>query len=175
MKLPAHSKSRGFTLIELLVVISIISLLSSVVFSSIDSARSKARNSKRSQEIIQLATAFTLAYDSVGSYPAPSDWTCVSVSCYGGWAIWGANQSVDNFFLPYISSKPTDPAGGTRCCGGYIYYHAWGGGSGYEGYFPAGVYIDWLEEPPLSSNSCGAGRVWSVVAGEYVQCLLKLD
>src|SRR3989344_5438428 len=38
-----YQKTKGFTLIELLVVISIISLLSSIVLSSVSSARDKAR------------------------------------------------------------------------------------------------------------------------------------
>ncbi|KKU81775.1 MAG: hypothetical protein UY07_C0009G0012 [Parcubacteria group bacterium GW2011_GWA1_47_8] len=39
-------KKRGLTLIELLVVISIISLLSSIVFAALNSAREKAKVAK---------------------------------------------------------------------------------------------------------------------------------
>ena len=60
---------RGFTLIELLVVISIISLLSSVVFSSLSSARTKARDAKNLASLKQLQTALALYYDKFGSYP----------------------------------------------------------------------------------------------------------
>jgi len=41
--------SRGFTLIELLVVISIIGLLSSVVMSSVNTARKRADDTQRNQ------------------------------------------------------------------------------------------------------------------------------
>lgn len=60
----------GFTLIELLVVISIISLLASVVFTSVNTARKKARDARRLADIIALRTALT-AYDidNNGAYP----------------------------------------------------------------------------------------------------------
>lgn len=58
----AHKKNtkKGFTLIELLVVISIIGLLSSVVLSSLNSVRSKARDTKRVQEIKSVEKALAL-------------------------------------------------------------------------------------------------------------------
>lgn len=61
--------TRGFTLVELLVVISIISLLSSVVFASVNSARARARDAKRIADLRQMATALELYFDANGAYP----------------------------------------------------------------------------------------------------------
>ena len=61
--------NRGFTLIELLVVIAIIGILSSVVLSSLNSARGKARDAKRKSELKQLQTALELYYSDNSAYP----------------------------------------------------------------------------------------------------------
>lgn len=60
---------KGFTLIELLVVISIIGLLSSIVLTSVNSARAKARDARRIADFKQIQTALELFYDSQGRYP----------------------------------------------------------------------------------------------------------
>ena len=60
---------KAFTLIELLVVISIITMLSSVTLSSLNSVRSKARDSKRIQDLVQIRNALELYYLDNGSYP----------------------------------------------------------------------------------------------------------
>lgn len=62
----------GFTLIELLVVISIIGLLSSVTLSSMASARMKADDAKRAQELAQVKVALELYLLSNNSYPTIS-------------------------------------------------------------------------------------------------------
>lgn len=63
-----HKTYRGFTLIELLVVIAIIGVLSAVVISSLNSARSKAKDTLIKQEFSQIATLMALNYDEYGSY-----------------------------------------------------------------------------------------------------------
>ncbi len=63
---------RGFTLIELLVVVAIISLLSSVVLASLNSARTKAREARRLSDLHQLDNALTLYVTDNGSYPGSS-------------------------------------------------------------------------------------------------------
>ncbi len=69
--MPKKTK-KGFTLIELLVVVSIISLLSSIILSSLNSARAKGRDAKHLSSLKQLQIALALYYDKFGSYPSGS-------------------------------------------------------------------------------------------------------
>ena len=98
----------GFTLIELLVVISIIGLLSSVVFASLNTARMKARDAKNLSSLKQLQTALALYYDKFGSYPSGSgnDWQ-------GDHAAFGTvlNSLVTNGFIskiPHVDNYPNN-------------------------------------------------------------------
>ena len=62
-------KNRGFTLIELLVVISIIGLLASIVLASLSTAKSKAQDARRIEEVHGLKVALELYSVANGSYP----------------------------------------------------------------------------------------------------------
>lgn len=63
-------RKRGFTLIELLIVIAIIGLLSTIVLVALNTARAKARDSRRKGDIHQLMVALEMYYDDYGEYPA---------------------------------------------------------------------------------------------------------
>jgi type II secretion system protein G len=64
---------RGFTLVEMLVVITIIGILSSVVMTSLNSSRAKARDSKRVGDIKQIQLALALYQDANSQYPDTLD------------------------------------------------------------------------------------------------------
>ncbi len=122
-------KKKGFTLIELLVVVSIISLLASVILSSLSTARSKARDSKRISEIRQIQKAFELYYDKYGIYP-DSSWVN---SCDAAWT------TVLGAALSEFIKIPVDP---TNNCPSGAGVHADPSGKNYDyfasGYYPAG-------------------------------------
>lgn len=100
-----HSKNnKGFTLIELLVVVAIIGLLSSVVLVSLDSARAKARDAKRKQDIKQIQNALALYYDSNnGKYPDCSPWVKSTDNN------WNNGGCLILALKPFIPSLPLDP------------------------------------------------------------------
>lgn len=89
---------RGFTLVELLVVVAIISLLSSVVLASLQSARERAQDARRMADMKQLRIALEFYYDINKQYPADPSNTRVS-------SLTGATNNI----LPYIEPIPTDP------------------------------------------------------------------
>ena len=66
------SHPRGFTLIELLVVIAIIGLLSSIVLASLTTARNKAFDAQRAENVKTLKDALQMYYNDHGTYPASS-------------------------------------------------------------------------------------------------------
>ena len=68
------TKRHGFTLIELLVVIAIIGILSSIVMTSLNGAREKARDSARLSDIRQIQVALELYHGQNGNeYPIDLD------------------------------------------------------------------------------------------------------
>jgi prepilin-type N-terminal cleavage/methylation domain-containing protein len=88
-------KQKGFTLIELLVVIAIIGILATIVMVSLNTARQKARDSRRISDARQVQLAAQMYYDTNGNYP----------------------QTLAAMVPNYISAAPTDPSNS----GSYVY------------------------------------------------------
>jgi len=118
--------ANGFTLIELLFVIAIIGLLGSIIFSSLNGARIKARDVKRIADLRQLKLAILLYIDKFDTYPPD---TCAGDTSYSGGGAnclpsstgdWHANSGlrvlVTNGFLP---SLPKDPVNNSN----YNYFY----------------------------------------------------
>ena len=108
---------KGFTLIELLVVISIIGLLSSVVLVSLNTARAKARDSQRIQNLKQLQLALELyKSNNNGKYPIVTgqsgNWVGNSADCsWTGTYSWYTNTAdwIPGLSPTYIAKLPIDP------------------------------------------------------------------
>ncbi len=103
------NNQKGFTLIELLVVVSIIGLLSSIVFASLNNVRAKARDVIRKQTLKQLQTALQLYYNDFGAYPVGTYYESPSGS--DGTSNNGGNW-IPGLAPTYISVLPKDPRGG---------------------------------------------------------------
>jgi len=145
----------GFTLIELLVVISIISVLSSVVFGALNDARTKARDTQRIQALKEVQKALELYYnDNDGTYPIVDE-----VPFWQGVISTGADWSADLglSLSPYIASMPLDPINDRIWLAGentYAYYYN-SNGITYD-------LVTWLEtEHPLRCTN----KNWLVDAG----------
>ena len=64
-----REKRPGFTLIELLVVIAVIGVLSSYILASLNTARRKARDSKRLSDLKEIKLALSMFFDDNRRYP----------------------------------------------------------------------------------------------------------
>ncbi len=96
---------RGFTLVELLVVIAIIGVLSSIVVSSIGSARQKARDVRRISDMKQLDIALNFFFDDNRRYPSNAD---DGVSNLGE-IIGDDNGPIEQALAQYLTAIPKDP------------------------------------------------------------------
>lgn len=132
MKLANDKKySHGFTLIELLVVIAIIGLLSSVVLSSLNTARMGSRDARRINDLRQIKLALELYFDDNRSYPVVSGW--VFSTSGGDW--------IPGLVPTHIPKLPVDPknnAASPWTTGSYSYSYGWNVGAGACPGYPSG-------------------------------------
>jgi prepilin-type N-terminal cleavage/methylation domain-containing protein len=93
--------SSAFTLIELLVVIAIIAIIATLSVLALQSAREKARDSKRIADIKQLKTALELYYNDANGYPPATSFISGSALSY--------TDSQSGQVKTYINQIPSSP------------------------------------------------------------------
>ncbi len=134
-----NTKERGFTLIELLVVIAIIGLLSSVILASLNGARKKGRDARRSADLKEIQIALELYYSNNGVYPTL---TTVNTTSSGFATALAALTTEGD-----IPTIPTDPLNsGTNI----YYFKSTTGGT----FYCLGAM---METTPLPLSSCNIG------------------
>ncbi len=107
IKIKNRKNISGFTLIELLVVVAIIGILSSVVLASLNSARAKARDARRIQDIKQIQNALSLYWLDNGRYPPING----AVAPAPSWINSGDSSwdTLSTYLRPYIKELSKDP------------------------------------------------------------------
>lgn len=149
------SAERAFTLVEILIVISIIAILSSVVFASVRKARIRARDARRLSDIGQIVIALNLYASDHDGYPSTLEngdwWHCLGMrsdqSCWRG--EYSGLDSVNAKLAPYISPIPLDPRNDASCNGEAYAY----------GTFSNMARLHWYYENTdvSTSKACGSG------------------
>jgi len=106
-QLSSPNSNKAFTLVELLVVIAIIGLLSTISTIALNSARSKARDSRRLSDIHNLSLALEMYYSDVGTYPLSP----TSTGIIGGLCLSDLGISSTCGVNTYLAKIPDDPKG----------------------------------------------------------------
>jgi general secretion pathway protein G len=159
-----QNEQKGFTLIELLVVIAIISLLSSVVFASLNSARVKARDARRKADLQQLLMAYAQYVDDLGGFlPLSNECGSSRAGAVHGLYVTDCPDDSLNWYIGdylanhgYISAPPADPLGGTGDTCRYYYYTDTSGT-----YFQFSAYLEDPSPEDLETTTNGAPPNWS--------------
>lgn len=120
------SRSFGFTLVELMVVVSVIGILSSIVYANFGGARSASRDDVRKSALKEVQLALELYKAQFGSYPSAGCGAAV-----GSWVGPGpvgsmpSGVSCDVYIaglMPdFIASLPVDPSRESEAGIGYYY------------------------------------------------------
>jgi prepilin-type N-terminal cleavage/methylation domain-containing protein len=123
-------RRQGFTLIELMVVMSIISFLSSIVLATVRTAREKALDARRKEDLNQILIALNLYYDDHGFLPHTSNTALGGDSDAGTWD-YSSQAGVPDTFLAFLNDPkyfpggvPVDPVNNGS---GDVFYPALGG------------------------------------------------
>ncbi len=110
---------KGFTLIELLIVITIIGILTALVSTNLQGARSRARDVRRKSDLRSIEQSLRLYYNDLKQFPA-SDSNYQIIGCDLVACAWG-NPFISGAST-YIASLPTDPSNSTTTSVTYSYY-----------------------------------------------------
>ena len=101
-------KTKAFTLVELIVVITILSILGTIAFISLQWYSAQSRDAVRNSDLSSIKTGLELYNLDAGKYPSPNDETVITYSWAVAWTQWTfweqAKKNIDK-----LDKVPTDP------------------------------------------------------------------
>ena len=108
-----NTNKKAFTLVELIVVITILAILWTIAFISMQWYSVKSRDSVRVSDMKTIGIWLELYHLQVWKYPDPSNWTDIT---YSWWVVWTQWTFWDNVVvnISKINEKPTDPLTGVE-------------------------------------------------------------
>lgn len=112
-----NKNKKAFTLVELIVVITILAILWTIAFISLEWYSRQARDSKRISDIQSIEISLELFMINSWKYPLPDNWKTVSYSwelLRTQWVVWNI---VASNLSRNLQKKPTDPLSNVE----YIY------------------------------------------------------
>ena len=145
MKQKAQKNNAGFTLIELLVVISIMGLLPTTAMAALNTARTKARNSKRIADARAVINALEVYHTNNGLYPEAPLTKCLGYtneSCYFG--LYQGDTVLLTKFSTVLSGVPTTFATSGLAQNRLVYNSA----------TPNKYYLTWFYEGAMPAGLC---------------------
>ncbi len=156
MKLFKHNLQKGFTLTELMTVMLIITMLSLVVVASVQTARSRSRDSqvRSDKQRIVLALVKAREKNTNYAYPSTTGWVCLKASgstCYK--TLYSGDTPVFDsikVFFPGQSVPSTPAQSDTYFFDSYLYNSNVTPPSGTV----AGAYLWWYQEKPIPQSEC---------------------
>lgn len=101
-------KTQAFTLVELIVVITILAILWTIAFISLQWYSTQARDSVRISDLSKMKSALELFQLEAGKYPLPSDGTVIT---YSGATAWTQGSFWETVYsaVSKLDKIPTDP------------------------------------------------------------------
>ncbi|MDP2091015.1 MAG: FISUMP domain-containing protein [Candidatus Gracilibacteria bacterium] len=156
---PGKGKNlKGFTLVELIVVITILAILGTIAFISLQGYSTSARDSTRVSDLSSMKTSLELFQLDAGNYPKPTG--LVSIT-YSGTTVWNQGTFGETVFanLGKLDKIPKDPLTDKE----YTYSVLVNGNQYQLGGIVEGNDISY--RPPLTPPYQGGGLAQQVQAG----------
>ncbi len=103
-----NQKTSWFTLVELIVVITILAILWTISFISLQWYSEQSRDSVRISDLSSIKTGLELYNLDAGKYPSPNDETVITFSWAVAWTQWTFWEQA-KYNIAKLDKVPTDP------------------------------------------------------------------